>query len=85
MQYGTSPGSLGQSSAVVTGSTDLAAVDRQYSTEVTGLLEGSTYYYQVVAQNMHGFTSSNIYSFTVEDIRESLLFVRFRILISVGL
>ncbi len=70
VEYGTSPGSLSQSSAVVSGSTDLAAVDRQYSVEVTGLLEGSTYYYRVVAHNTYGSTSSNVYTFTVENIRK---------------
>ncbi len=70
VEYGTSPGSLSQSSAVVSGSTDLAAVDHQYSMEVTGLLEGSTYYYRVVAHNTHGSTSSNVYTFTVEDVRK---------------
>ncbi len=74
MEYGTNSTALSQTSGVVVGTTDITALDQQHSVEITGLQEGLTYYYRVVARNTHGSTSSDVNTITIEDIRKLFAF-----------
>ena len=69
--YGLNQQQLDSSSIAVTGSSDLNAVNQVYSTNLTGLEEGRTYYYRVQSMNTIGRVSqSDIDSFQVEDSRK---------------
>ncbi len=70
VEYGTNSATLTQTSGVVVGTADIAALDQQYSVEITGLQEGLIYYYRVVASNTHGSTFSDVNTITIEDIRK---------------
>ena len=64
VNYGTSMSSLDLTSAMVMSGSDFEAVNQVFSVALTGLVDTTTYFYQVVATNGQGSTSSDIHSFT---------------------
>ena len=70
VNYGTSMSSLNVMSDPVQSGSDFEAVDQVFSVELTGLVDTTTYYYQVVATNGQGSTSSVIQSFTTTILRK---------------
>ena len=76
--YGLSQQQLDSSSTAVAGTSDLRAVNQVYSTNLTNLEEGRTYYYRVQSMNTVGRVSqSDIGSFQVEDSRKYFYHVLF--------
>jgi len=65
INYGTSPANL---SMQVAGGTATGTTNTNVSGVLNGLSLGGTYYYQIVATNSFGSTSSNVLSFTMVDI-----------------
>ena len=63
-------GSLDMTSAMVMGGSDFEAINQVFSVELTGLVDTTTYFYQVVATNGQGSTSSDIQSFTTTILRK---------------
>ena len=70
VNYGTSMGSLVMTSAMVMSGSDFEAVNQVFSVTLTGLVDTTTYFYQVVATNGQGSTSSDIQSFTTTILRK---------------
>ena len=70
VNYGTSMGSLDMTSAMVMSGSDFEAVNQVFSVALTGLVDTTTYFYQVVATNGQGSTSSDIQSFTTTILRK---------------
>ena len=61
------------SSAAISGTTDLSAVNRVYSVTLQGLEEGVTYNFRIRSVNTVGRASeSPIQSFMIEDSRKSV-------------
>ena len=70
VNYGTSMGSLDMTSAMVMSGSDFEAVNQVFSVALTGLVDTTTYFYQVVATNRQGRTSSDVQSFTATILRK---------------
>ena len=68
--YGFNQQHLNDSSTAVTGTSDLNAVNQVYSTNLTNLEEGRTYYYRVQSMNTVGGMLSDIVTFQVENSRK---------------
>ena len=68
--YGFNQQHLNDSSTAVTGTSDLNVVNQVYSTNLTNLEEGRTYYYRVQSMNTVGGMLSDIGTFKVEDSRK---------------
>ena len=68
MCYGQNTDSLTGKSETKEGSTDFTARNTLLSLEVTGLLPGTIYFYQVNASNSHGWTLSDVHNFITSDI-----------------
>ena len=73
VNYGTSMSSLDVMSNPVQSGSAFEAVNQVFSVELTGLVYTTTYFYQVVAANGQGSTSSAIQSFTTTILHKSLL------------
>ena len=70
VNYGTSMSSLDTMSDPVQSGNDFEAVNQAFSVELTGLVDTTTYFYQVVATNGQGSTSSAIQSFNTTILRK---------------
>jgi len=70
VHFGTSPGSLTPFSQQRQSGDDFIATSLSFSIQPTGLSAGTTYYYQVVAMNSVGSTSSVEESFTTTELRK---------------
>ena len=70
VNYGTSMSSLDAMSNPVQSGSDFEAVDRVFLVELTGLVDSTTYFYQVVATNGQGSTSSVIQNFVTTILRK---------------
>ena len=62
--------SLDITSTMVMSGSNFEAVDQVRSVNLTGLVDTTTYYYQVVATNGQGNTSSDIESFNTTILRK---------------
>ena len=63
-------GSLAVMSDPVESGSDFEAVNQVFSVALTGLVDTTTYFYQVVATNGQGSTSSDVLSFTTTILRK---------------
>ena len=70
VHFGTSSGSLTNVSQQQESGDNVTATNLSFSIELTGLSAGTTYYYQVVAMNSVGSTSSVEQSFTTTELRK---------------
>ena len=72
VNYGTSMGSLAATSAtcMVRSGSDFEAVNQVFLVALTGLVDSTTYFYQVVATNVQGSTSSDVQSFSTTVLRK---------------
>ena len=70
VNYGTSMSSLDMTSVMVMSGSDFEAVNQVFSVALTGLVDSTTYFYQVVAINGQGTTSSDVQSFTTTVLRK---------------
>ena len=70
VHFGTSSGSLTSFNQQRQSGDDFTATNLSFSTQLTGLSPGTTYYYQVVAMNSVGSTSSVEESFTTTELRK---------------
>ena len=70
LHFGTSSGSLTRFSQQVQSGDNFTATNLPFSLQLTGLSAGTTYYYQVVAVNSVGSTSSVELSFTTTELRK---------------
>ena len=70
VNYETSMNQLNVMSNPVQSGSDFEAVDQMFSVELTGLVDTMIYFYQVVATNVQGSTSSVIESFTTTILRK---------------
>ena len=70
VHFGNSSGSLTNVSQQQESGDDFTATNLQFSVELTGLSPGSTYYYQVVAVNSVGSTTSDEQNFTTTLLRK---------------
>ena len=70
VNYGTSMSSLDMTSAMVMSGSDFEAVNQVFSVALAGLVDSTTYFYQVVATNGQGSTSSDMQSFTTTILRK---------------
>ena len=69
--YGLNQQQLDSSSTAIAGTSDLSALNQVYSTNLTDLEEGRTYYYRVLSMNTVGrVTESDIGSFEIEESRK---------------
>ena len=64
VNYGISISSLDLMSRTVQSGSDFEAVNQVFAVELTGLVDSTTYFYQVVAANGQGSSSSVIQSFS---------------------
>ena len=64
VHYGSNMDSLDSMSSLVESGDDLVAQNQMFHVEITGLIPGRVYYYQVNATNTEGSTISSIQSFT---------------------
>ena len=73
--FGNSSGSLTSVSQQRQSGDNFTATDLQFSTQLTGLSAGTTYYYQVVAVNsVPGSTQSTVLQFPTNELRK-LIFI----------
>ena len=70
VNYGTSMSSLDVTNDPVESGSDFEAVDQVFTVELTGLVDTTTYYYQVVATNEQGSASSVIQNLTTTILRK---------------
>ena len=70
VHFGTSSGSLTLFSQQRQSGDDFTATNLSFSIQLTGLSAGTRYYYQVVAMNSVGSTSSVEESFTTTELRK---------------
>ena len=70
VNYGTNMSSLNLISAMVMSGSDFEAVNQVFSVALTGLVDTTTYFYQVVATNGQGSTSSDVQSFDTTILRK---------------
>ena len=74
--FGTSSGSLSNSSHQRQSGDNFIATNLQFSLELTGLSAGTTYYYQVVAVNSVGSTQSTRPQFRTNELRKLMFLCR---------
>ena len=67
VQYRTSNDSLRNRSDEVQGQMDFTARNQMYSIQLNELIPNTPYYYEVVAKNTYGSTSSIVGNFTTEN------------------
>ena len=70
VHFGTSSGSLTPFNQQRQSDDDFTATNLQFSVQLTGLSAGTIYYYQVVAVNSEGFTSSVEQNFRTALLRK---------------
>ena len=70
VNYGTSMSSLDMTSAMVMSGSDFEAVNQVFSVALTGLVDTTIYFYQVVATNGQGSSSSDVRSFFTAILRK---------------
>ena len=70
VNYGTSMSLLNVMSNPVQSGSDFEAVNQVFSVELTGLVDTTTYFYQVVAANGQGSTSSDRERFNTSILRK---------------
>ena len=73
VHYGTSSGSMTNVSQQQQSGKNFTATNLQFSVELTGLSAGTTYYYQVMAANSVGSTTSVEQSFMTTTLRKLYL------------
>ena len=71
MQYGLQPNNLDMTSLVTANLNDFDATNHQLIIGAAGLVDNTTYYYQIQATNTVGTTSSTVMSVTTLPARES--------------
>ena len=64
VHYGSNMDSLDSMSSLVESGDDFVTQNQVFRVEITGLIPGQVYYYQVNATNTEGSTISSIQSFT---------------------
>ena len=64
VHYGSNMDSLDSMSSLVESGDDFVTQNQMFRVEITGLIPGRVYYYQVNATNTEGSTISSIQSFT---------------------
>ena len=70
VHFGTSPGSLSPFNQQRQSGDNFTATNFPFSLQLTGLSPGTRYYYQVVAMNSVGSTTSDEQSFTTTELRK---------------
>ena len=70
VHFGTNPGSLTNVSQQQESGDDFTATNLQFSVQLTRLSAGTRYYYQVVAMNSEGFSSSIEQNFITALLRK---------------
>ena len=75
VHFGTSSGSLTNSSQQRQSGDNFTATNLQFSVQLTGLAAGTTYYYQVVAVNSVGSNQSTVEQFRTNELRKLICFV----------
>ncbi len=68
VNYGTDANSLVEKSQPQASGDDFSALNLMFQVQVTGLSYSTVYYYQLVANNSFGHTSSPVMSFITPDL-----------------
>ncbi len=70
VNYGTNMSTLDSMGVTVPSGSDFEATDMTFSVNMTGLKFNIVYYYQLMATNTFTSTSSDVMSFTTDEIRK---------------
>lgn len=67
VNYGTSSGSLDQSSIAISSTSDVSAANLTYSVSIQDLTPNTVYYFQLSSMNTRGAIVSSVMTFTTSE------------------